>query len=166
MSDAYRDGILSAWQGEQVGKAFFDYMVEATDDPALREKWQVLGDLEEATGNCLAPLVDAGAQRPAAGTFKLGAEAAAAFAALPYADALQQIKDVVDPAIEKFERLLEQAPEADREIVQILVDHEFAIRTFVQRELAGESATSLDPTRAVIERARASQYVTESQEAR
>ena len=32
--------------------------------------------------------------------------------------------------------------------------------------MAGESAASLDPTRAVIERARASQYVTESQEAR
>ena len=64
---------------------------------------------------------------------------------------------LLDPAIERFERLLAIAPEEDREVVQILVDHELALKRFAERELAGDPETSLDPVRAVIERARAVQ---------
>ena len=46
------------------------------------------------------------------------------------------------------------APNEDREAVQILVDHEVALKRFAERELAGDPQTSLDPVRAVIERAR------------
>ena len=49
--------------------------------------------------------------------------------------------------------LLDIAPEVDRETVQLLVDHEVALKEFAEQELAGE-ATSLDPVRAVIARAR------------
>ncbi len=58
VSQAYREGIRSAWQGEQWGKAFFERMAEAAEDAGRRAKWQVLAELEEATGYRLAPLVD------------------------------------------------------------------------------------------------------------
>ena len=148
----YRDGILAAWQGEQWGKAFFDLLAEAADDAEHRAKWQVLADLEQATGDRLAPLVAEDAQSPAEERPSLDA-AAAAYAQLRHADAMRQMMTILDPAIERFRRLLDIAPEVDRETVQLLVDHEVALKEFAEQELAGET-TSLDPVRAVIARAR------------
>ena len=76
-------------------------------------------------------------------------------AQLPYAEALQQMMTLVEPAIERFRALLEMAPDEDRDAVQILFDHEIAIQRFAERELAGDTETSLDPVRDVIQRARA-----------
>ena len=153
-SKEYRDGILSAWQGEQWGREFFKLLAAATDDADRRSKWQVLAELERATGDTLAPLVagDAYAEKRA----DLDA-AAAAYAALPHAEALQRMMTLVEPAIERFRALLDMAPEEHREAVQILFDHEVAIEQFAKRELAGDTETSLDPVRAVITRVRASQ---------
>ena len=155
-SKEYRDGILSAWQGEQWGREFFELLAAGTEDADRRAKWEVLGELERATGDTLAPLVADDADASAEKRPDLDA-AAAAYGALPYADALQQMMTLVEPAIERFRGLLEIAPEEDREAVQILFDHEVAIQQFAQRELAGDTATSLDPVRAVIARARASE---------
>ena len=153
-SKEYRDGILSAWQGEQWGREFFELLAAATDNADRRAKWQVLAELERATGDTLAPLVAADAsaeERP-----NLGA-AAAAYGALPYAEALQRMMTLVEPAIERFRELLHMAPEEHREAMQILLDHEVAIEQFAKRELAGETEASLHPVRDVIARARASE---------
>ena len=153
-SKEYRDGILSAWQGEQWGREFFELLAAATDDADRRTKWKVLGELERVTGDILAPLVAADAsaeERPSPGA------AAAAYGALPYAEALQRMMTLVEPAIERFRELLDMAPEEHREAMQILLDHEVAIEQFAKRELAGETVTSLDPVRDVIARARASE---------
>ena len=155
-SKAYRDGILSAWQGEQWGRQFFELLAAATDDADHRAKWEVLAELERATGDTLAPLVDADADASQDKRADLHA-AATAYAAMPHADALQQMMTLVEPAIERFRELLDMAPEEHREVVQILFDHEVAIQQFANRELAGDTATSLDPVREVIARARASQ---------
>ena len=153
-SKEYRDGILSAWQGEQWGREFFELLAAATDDADRRSKWEVLAELERATGDTLAPLVadDASAEKRA----DMDA-AATAYAALPHAEALQQMMTLVEPAIERFRELLDMAPEEHRVAVQILFDHEVAIEQFAKRELAGDTATSLDPVRDVIARARASE---------
>ncbi|MDE0690640.1 MAG: hypothetical protein OXI55_00180 [Gammaproteobacteria bacterium] len=154
-SKGYRDGILSAWQGEQWGREFFELLAAGTDDVDRRAKWEVLAELERATGDILLPLV-AAADAPREKRADPDA-AAAAYGALPYADALQQMMTLVEPAIERFRELLDMAPEEDREAVQILFDHEAAIQEFAKRELAGDTETSLDPVRDVIARARASE---------
>ena len=84
----------------------------------------------------------------------------AEYAKLSWTEALEQMMTLLDPAIERLERLLAMAPEEDRDTVQILVDHELALKRFAERELAGDPETSLDPVRAVIERARAAQATT------
>lgn len=155
-SSAYQDGIVSAWQGEQWGREFFERLAEATEDPGHRAKWQVLAELESATGDCLAPLVAEGARRAVRERPPLE-EGVAAFAQLSFTDALQQMVTLVDPAIEKFQALLALAPAADRATVQILLDHEIALKQFAEREQAGDSEASLEPVRAVIARARDTQ---------
>ena len=158
-SSEYRDGILQAWQGEQWGKAFFDQLAERTDDAGHRAKWQVLGQLEEATGNALTPLVADSAEPDPEGYREVDTFVAE-YAKLSWTEALEQMMTLLDPAIERLERLLAMAPEEDRDTVQILVDHELALKRFAERELAGDPETSLDPVRAVIERARAAQATT------
>jgi len=152
-SESYRDGVLAAWHGEQRGKAIFDLLAEGTADADFRRKWEVLADLEEATGARLAPLVG-DAEPVAAETLGLDATAIGAFARLSRAEALARLMAIVEPAIERFRELLSVAPAADRETMQLLVDHEVAIKEFAERELAGASDTALDPVLAVIARAR------------
>ena len=159
-SKEYRDGILSAWQGEQWGREFFELLAAATDDADRRAKWEVLGELERATGDTLAPLVaeDAGASASTSEEKRPDLDAAAAaYGALPYDEALRQMATLIEPAIERLRALLEMAPDEHRDAVQILFDHEIAIQQFAERELAGDTATSLDPVRDVIARARASE---------
>ena len=151
----YRNGILLAWQGEQWGKAFFERLAEATDDPAHRAKWKVLAELEEATGNRLAPLLGDDADPGSVEDLRPVEAAVAAYSRLDWSDALEQMMTILDPAIERFRELLAMAPDEDRETVQILFDHEVALKRFAERELAGDSKTSLAPVRTVIERARA-----------
>ena len=154
-SNQYRDGILLAWQGEQWGKAFFEQLAEATEDADHHAKWKVLAELEEATGNRLAPLIADDADPASAARTRRVEPAVAAYSQLPWLEALAQMMTILDPAIERFRKLLAMAPDEDRETVQILFDHEIALKRFAERELAGDQQTSLDPVRAVIERARA-----------
>ncbi len=154
----YRDGILYAWQGEQWGREFFELLAAATDDLDHRAKWEVLGELERATGDTLAPLVAEDADASASEEKRPDlAAAATAYGQLPHDEALRQMATLVEPAIERFRGLLEMAPDEHRDAVQILFDHEIAIQQFAERELAGDTATSLDPVRDVIARARASE---------
>ena len=154
-SNAYRAGIVQAWQGELWGQAFFERLAVASDDAGHRAKWQVLAELEEATGNRLAPLVADASDPPEADAYRSLEPAVAAYAALAWPAAMEQMMGILDPAIERFRELLAMAPDRERETVQILFDHEVALKRFAERELAGESETSLDPVRAVIDRARA-----------
>ncbi len=126
-SNEYRDGILLAWQGEQWGKAFFERIAQATEDAGQRSKWEVLAELEQATGNRLLPLLDPDAERPSAEGYRALDAAVDTYAKLSWTEALEQMVPVLDPAIERFEKLLEMAPNEDREAVQILVDHEVAL---------------------------------------
>ena len=153
-SDTYRAGIREAWQGELWGKAFFERLAAATDDAGHRAKWQVLAELEEATGSRLAPLVADAEEPPTADAYRPLESAVAAYAALPWGVAMARMMTILDPAIERFRELLARAPAEERDTVRILVDHEVALKLFAERELAGEADTSLDPVRAVIERAR------------
>ena len=153
--DIYRNGIQQAWRGEQWGRAFFERLAEATDDPEHRAKWKVLAELEEETGNRLLPLLGDDAEPPAAENFRPVDAAVAAYSGLAWPEALEQMMTILDPAIERFRELLALAPEEDRETVQLLFDHEVALKRFAQRELAGNPQVSLEPVRAVIQRARA-----------
>ena len=157
VSNEYREGIRSAWQGEQWGQAFFERLAQATENAGHRAKWRVLAELEEATGTRLAPLVDDRTAVSLDEEIRPLDAAVVAYSQLPWQEAMQQMMTVLDPAIERFRELLAMAPEEDRETVQILFDHEVALKQFAERELAGDSQRSLAPIRAVIERARSPQ---------
>ena len=158
-ADSYEEGIFQAWIGELQGEMFFDAMAQSTvgvdreqrGRRGRREKWETLAELERVTGRRMAKLLEAkdielAAPAPSGQLL----DALAAYTKMPYAEAVSAMRPILLPAIDRFEALLTQAPAADRQAMQFLVDHERAILSFVELEEAGETDASLDAARALI----------------
>ena len=155
-ADSYEEGIFQAWIGELQGEMFFDAMAQSTvgvdrEQRSRREKWETLAELERVTGRRMAKLLEAkdielAAPAPSGQLL----DALAAYTKMPFAEAVSAMRPILLPAIDRFEALLTQAPAADRQAVQFLVDHERAILSFVELEEAGETDASLDAARALI----------------
>ena len=149
---SYADGLYDAWVGELQGEAFFEQVAQnATGEQ--RAKWETLAELERVTGRRMAALLterNVSLEPPEfAGEL---ADAVQGYAAMPFVKAVSAMRPILDAAIGRFEALLAQAPAAEREAVQFLVDHEQAILSFVELEEAGQGAASLDAARTLIER--------------
>ena len=149
--DDYLEGIRGAWLGEQFGEVFFQALAERAEEETMRSKWQTLARLENVTGNRMASLLEAhGEAATTDEAIEVGDELVARYADVPHLDSMLHMKDVVEKAIVRFDQLLAVAPEADVAAVQFLVDHEQALLTFVEREIAGEGARSLEAAEALL----------------
>jgi hypothetical protein len=149
--DNYLEGIRSAWLGEQFGEVFFNALATRTEDPSLRSTWQTLARLEKVTGKRMAALLEAhGEPVGAAEPIEIGDEVLS-----QYTDAslrsMEKMKDVVTNAIVRFDQLLAVAPESDVPSVRFLVDHEQALLTFVDCQIAGDQAHALEDVEALLE---------------
>ena len=156
---SYEDGIFQAWVGELQGEMFFDGMAQSTGraDDKQRQNWQTLAELERVTGRRMAALLEAkNIELAAPESPRQLLDALAAYAKMPYVEAVSAMRPILLPAIDRFEALLAQAPATDRQAVQFLVDHERAILSFVELEEAGETDASLDAARALIQQSAAS----------
>ena len=151
---SYEDGIYQAWEGELQGEMFFQRKAQAAVDDH-RRKWEELAELERVTGQRMAALLEAKEVELAAPEMSAQLLAfAEAFAQMPHAEAIAALRPILVAAIDRFEALLAQAPEADRQAVQFLVDHERALLNFVELEEAGQTDASLDAARALIHAAK------------
>ena len=154
--DSYEEGIFQAWVGELQGKMFFDAMAQSTvgvdrEQRGRREKWETLAELERVTGRRVAKLLEAkGIELAAPAPSGQLLDALAAYTKMPFAEAVSAMRPILLPAIDRFEALLTQAPAADRQAVQFLVDHERAILSFVELEEAGQTEASLNAASALI----------------
>ena len=147
---SYEQGVHAAWVGELQGEAFFNALAQTASGEA-QQKWQTLARLEQVTGARLATVLRArnvDLSPPEAPGELLAA--AKRYAALPFADAVSAMRPILVAAIDRFEALLSQAPDAERETMRFLVDHEQAILSFVDMEASGQGDRSLAPTRALI----------------
>lgn len=149
--DSYLDRIRSAWLGEQFGEVFFLSMAERAEDPAMQEKWRTLARLEHVTGQTMAGVLQAYGENPETeDEIAVSEDVLTRYTQVPFHDALQRMKGTIEAAIVRFDQLLADAPEDDVTAVQFLVEHEQALLNFVDRELAGESARSLEHVEALL----------------
>ena len=117
----------------------------------MQTKWQTLAKLEHVTGNRMAALLEAHGEKAATDdAIEVGEEILSRYADATHLDAMATMKDVVERAISRFDQLLALAPDDDVPAVQFLVDHELALLTFVERELAGDGARSLEAAEALL----------------
>ena len=147
----YREGVVAAWQGERQAEAFLSSVASLEEDADRRLKWQALAELEREMGNRLSLLMAGDADDATRSEQGLSFEPdAKTYQRLPHADAMRQMKAVIEPAVERFRRLLAIAPQTHRETMQLLVDHELALKVFVEREMTGDSKTSLEGVQSIL----------------
>ncbi|MEM7015766.1 MAG: hypothetical protein AAF512_00335 [Pseudomonadota bacterium] len=147
----YLAAIHRAWLGEVYGQAFFESVANNTNDPERAETWKLLAHLEEVTGRRMLTLVEANslsAELPE--SLEQMVEMGVAYAKMPHQQAMQEMKPTIDSAVERYEALLDVAPEHEQTAVQFLVDHERALASFVDSELSGQSKSALDDVRALL----------------
>lgn len=142
--DDYLEGIRSAWLGEQFGQRFFLEMALASSDETMSTRWKTLSQLEEVTGNRMAEVLAFWDAAPSGSEFvDISPEIVEQFTGVSHQEAMQKMKTRVEEALLRFDHLLAIAPDQDIAAVQFLVDHEQALLTFVNRELAGDADNSM-----------------------
>lgn len=152
--DNYIEGIRSAWLGEQLGEAFFKAMADRTDDQSMQAAWQTLAQLEHVTGKRMAAVLEShGESAIAQDSIEIGNDVVEQYAGVPHIDAMTHMKDVVEQALIRFDQLLAVAPESDVPDVQFLVQHEQALLTFVEREIAGDHEGALADVEQLLQQA-------------
>ena len=152
--DSYLDGIRSAWLPERFGEVFFTKLAERTQDKSTQSKWQTLAKLENVTGRMMAALLEAhGEAATTDEAIEVGEEILNQYTSTSHLDSMMKMKEVVEKAIIRFDQLLAVAPDADVPSVQFLVHHEQALATFVDREITGDQAHSLETVEKLLEQA-------------
>ncbi len=150
--DSYLDGIRSAWLGELFGEVFFNAMADRTQDEAMRTKWQTLAQLEHVTGNRMAALLEShGESAVVQDPVEVSEEVMTRYTNATHLDSMLNMKDVVEKAIIHFDQLLAVAPDEDVPAVRFLVDHEQALLSFVDCEIAGDGAHALDAAKGLLQ---------------
>lgn len=148
-ASAYTNAITKAWQGERWAQVFFEKLADSSEMTTYRERWQTLAKLEQVMGDRLQPILEnknlgSDYDRPSHD------ETVSRYLQLSWTDMLKQMLTIVDPSIAAFKNLLESAPDEHREVVQLLLEHECAIKAFIECEFAESTVDSLEPIRAVI----------------
>jgi len=150
--DSYIEGIRSAWLGERLGEVFFKALADRAEDEFMRAAWRTLAQLEHATGERMAALLEThGEQAVTREAVEVSDDILERYAGAAHHDSMLRLRDTVEQAIIRFDQLLAVAPEADVPAVQFLVSHEQALLTFADRELAGDHAHALQDVEALLE---------------
>ena len=148
------DGIDKLWeqayQGEVLGEALFGAIADRLDDDDHARKMRVLATLEVRTKEAVAPALERAGLSTEPDAEMLGvAEALAAESEkATWDDIMTAAVSVTGQFIPLYRRIGELSP-SERETADLLVAHEIAIRDFARAELAGDTATSLDPVYAL-----------------
>jgi hypothetical protein len=135
---------------ETGGEAVCRTRAEASDDPARREKWLLLAELENRTGSAVMRFLRANGTsvEEKAEKRREGEARARASASLPWPDLMARMQPRLQGYVEELRRFAAAAPPAQKEIAARLLEHEEALLAFVERELAGDADASTAPVRA------------------
>ncbi len=140
---------VKAYQGEVLGEALFDRIADQIDDEDHKAKMRVLAKLERRTKESVAPALErAGLSTEPDRESLQTAEALSSAAATPWNDLLATFEPITSQFCAMYRRIGELDP-SERETSELLVAHELALRNFARAEIAGETATSLDPINAL-----------------
>jgi hypothetical protein len=133
------------YQGEVLGEALTDCYLRLEKDPVRRYKWGTLLQLESETKTRLRPfLTRLGLSIAQNDVSSRVAEFAESFASKSWRRHMEEIVGITNFYIEKFRAIADASPQDEREVAQSMVVHETAIRTFAERELAGDGENSLN----------------------
>lgn len=140
----YVQGIKSAWFGELFGQAFFAAMADHPSQIHMQQAWRTLENLEKQTAERMAALLSAHGEKAEANeVIEITDELISQYTSVSRVESMNRLRIRLESAISRFDQLLAIAPETDITDVRFLVDHEQALLSFVDRELAGDHENAL-----------------------
>jgi len=145
-SAAFKAGITEMYQGEVLGEALFDRMLDLFDDPMQRYKVATMLQLESETVTRLRPTVlELGLELSAADESRtLGIKWAESLDGVSWDELMVKLGDGLEPYIERYGEIVEQAPPQYQAIARSMLVHEKSLKRFTEFELAGDTEHSLD----------------------
>ncbi len=147
------DGIDALWvqayQGEVLGEILFGRLAVILDDRSETDhagSMRVLETLERRTKEAVAPALSRAGipTAPDQEQLDLAAALAEGSADVAWEDLMTATVAITGQFIPLYQRIGELNP-SERDVAQLLVAHEEALRDFARAELAGRTSTSLDP---------------------
>jgi hypothetical protein len=138
---------VKSFQGEVFGEAYFDAMAAHSGDAELGDKLTALAALERCTKELLIPSMErlGISTEPDAAIVK----SVGAMTDFDYQSMVQALPMITGEYLGYYARLRELVEPEDCSVVNLLIAHELALELFARREMAGDTATSLQPIRAL-----------------
>ena len=141
LDDSLEELWVRAYQGEVLGEALFGIIADGLDDAEHARKMRVLATLERKTKEAIAPALERAGISTDPDPAML--ELAGALAVDVTWDAFMSATVAITMQyIPLYERIGELNP-SEQAASELLVAHEAALRDFAQKELAGDTTTSL-----------------------
>lgn len=141
----YKAAIFNSWAGEIYGETLFAELARLSSDASNAEAWQLMAELEQVTGERIAPLVIKYGYdvTPPEAEHERGRRSAAEFSNMPHLEFTAMMKPYLTDVVASYQALRDQAPKEDVDAVQFLVDHEAALLRFAELDGgdAGEDST-------------------------
>lgn len=151
--ESFASQLTEMYQGEVIGEVLFDRLLETCSDPAQRYKVATMLQLETETKARLRPaLLELGADiTEQAESRRLGGEFADSLAGQDWAGMMTTLRDTIRPYLERYETIAAGAPDAWRPLAESMVVHEAALYEFAEKELAGDTQSSVEAIVAQLE---------------
>jgi hypothetical protein len=141
VEDSLEDLWVRAYQGEVLGEALFGAIADRLDDAEHARKMRVLATLERKTKEAVAPaLTRAGISTDPDPAMLELADALAVD--VTWAAFMSATVEITKQYVPLYERIGELDP-SEHAASELLVAHEVALRDFAEKELAGDTTTSL-----------------------
>jgi hypothetical protein len=141
----YLERVMEVYQGEVHGEGLFSRLAALATPEDRRRKFEILLQLESEAKVRLRPflarlgleVVEDESSRAS------GRELAERLASQPWEDLLKTFLADIERYISAYQALAEAAPPEDQEPLRFMVQHERALRGFLEQELAGKPHQSL-----------------------
>ena len=152
MTDEFRELLVLAYQGEVLGEELFGRVAAQREDEGERAKLLAVQQLEAVTKERVAAYVaelgvdcgDDEASRAAA------RQVAESFGSRTWSELMATLGPATESYRDAYAKLKSVAPDPDHPLLDALIRHEQALRSFSEAELAGSAGDSLAAIREVV----------------
>ena len=147
MNDQFVAYLHECFQGEVMGEALGVALAEAAQDPVHSQKWRFVEQLERETKGRIRAALEALGESVEEEPEKRaeGKSFGETFAKLPWSEAMDKLKPVLEKYVRYFEEHEKTAPPDGLALAQHLTRHERALLEFTVCEIEGQPDNSVEP---------------------
>ena len=147
MNDQFVAYLHECFQGEVMGEALGVALAEAAQDPVHSQKWRFVEQLERETKGRIRAALEALGESVEDDPEKRaeGKSWGERFAKLPWAEAMDKLKPLLEKYVRYFEEHEKTAPPDGLALAQHLTRHERALLEFTVCEIEGQPDNSVEP---------------------